>query len=262
MCKRRLVVFFRGLAVVLQFAFFGAGALVINSLIFPCISVFVPKEKQRFLYCDVIHKAWNFFSNVMQKSGSISIDILNFPDALKNPDSRKYGKIIVANHPSFIDIVLLIGLLPKTVCIAKKELKKNLFMGNIVKSLYLINDEDNEKLLKDAVNLLSNGFNIIIFPTGTRTVEGEDMKLHKGAAMMALHSKADIIPVHIHCDYKFLAKHQKIYDAGEKAVKYTLTFNNQININEFFVNNSNLTDIKMRNRLNKLIKENISVSMI
>ena len=146
--------------------------------------------------------------------------------------------------------------MPDTVCIAKKEIKKNIFMGNIVKSLYLINDEDNEQLLKDASEILSQGYNIVIFPTGTRTEEGKAMKLHKGAALMALHTKADVIPIHINCDYRFLAKHQKVYDAGIKPVTYTITVNEEIRTEEF-LNKPELTNIQIRNRINTAIKERI-----
>ena len=191
----------------------------------------------------------------MKKTGLIKVNFTN-PDKLEN----LHGKIIVANHPSFIDIVILIGFLPNTLCIAKKEIKRNPFMGNIVKSLYLINDEDNEKMPEEAVEILNQGYNIIIFPTGTRTTENEDLKLHKGAAVMALHSCTDIIPIHIGCDFKFLAKHQKFYDAGDKTPTYTITVNNEIKTSDF--KEQNLTQIQKRNRINQAIKEKIkSASM-
>ena len=243
----------RSFIVLFLFAFFGAGALLINYLIFPAASLFLPKKSHKSFYCGVVHKTWRFFNGMMQKTGIIKVDFVNSERLF---DAKR--KIIVANHPSFIDIVLLIGFLPDTICVAKKELKKNLFMGNIVKSLYLINDEDNEQLLADTVRVLENGYNIIIFPSGTRTVEGEDLKLHKGAALMALHSGADILPLNIHCDRKFLAKHQKIIDAGEKTINYTITANEPIRTNELLNSADDLTKIQLRNRLNNVIKEKIS----
>ena len=240
----------RSFVVVFLFAFFGAGAILINYIVFPYISVFLKKQERRQHYCKLVHKTWKFFCRLMEMTCAIKV-VLKNPEKLNN----LHGKIIVANHPSFIDIVLLIGLLPDTVCIAKKEIKKNIFMGNIVKLLYLINDEDNEQLLKDASEILSQGYNIVVFPTGTRTEEGKAIKLHKGAALMALHTKADVIPVHISCDYKFLAKHQKIYDAGIKPVTYTITVNEEIRTELF--NKPELTNIQIRNRINTAIKERI-----
>ena len=245
-----LLKLWRSFVVIFLFGFFGTGAIIINYLVFPWISVFVKKERRKQNYCKVVHNTWNFFCKLMQKAGAIKI-------VLENPEefSKIKGKIIVANHPSFIDIVLIIGLLPDTVCIAKKELKKNIVMGNIVKSVHLINDEDNDELLKESSEILKSGYNIVIFPTGTRTTEGENPKLHKGAALMALHTGVNIVPLHIGCDYKFLAKHQKIYDAGEKPVTYTITVNEEINVKDY--TEQDLTKIQMRNRINSAIKERI-----
>ncbi|HIZ28927.1 MAG TPA: 1-acyl-sn-glycerol-3-phosphate acyltransferase [Candidatus Adamsella sp.] len=245
----------RSVLISFLFSVFGIGAILINYFIFPIISVFVKKENRRQKFCKTIHKTWKYFTELMKKTGLIKVNFTN-PEKLNNP----HGKIIVANHPSFIDIVILIGFLPNTLCIAKKEIKRNPFMGNIVKSLYLINDEDNDKMLEESVEILNQGYNIIIFPTGTRTTDGEDLKLHKGAAVMALHTGADIIPIHISCDTKFLAKHQKFYDAGDKTPTYTITVNNEIKTSDF--KEQNLTQIQKRNRVNQAIKEKIkSASM-
>lgn len=245
----------RSVLISFLFSVFGIGAILINYFIFPIISVFVKKSNRRQKFCATIHKIWKYFTELMKKTGLIKVNFTN-PDKLEN----LHGKIIVANHPSFIDIVILIGFLPNTLCIAKKEIKRNLFMGNIIKSLYLINDEDNKQMLEESVEILNQGYNIIIFPTGTRTTEDEDMKLHKGAALMALHSGANLIPIHISCDTKFLAKHQKFYDAGEKTPTYTITVNNEIKISDF--EEQNLSQIQKRNRVNQAIKEKIkSVSM-
>ena len=245
----------RSLLITFLFSIFGAGAIFFNYIIFPAISVFVKKENRRQKFCETIHKTWKYFTELMKKTGLIKVNFTNH-EKLNN----LHGKIIVANHPSFIDIVILIGFLPNTLCIAKKEIKRNPFMGNIVKSLYLINDEDNDKMLEESVEILNQGYNIIIFPTGTRTTDGEDLKLHKGAAVMALHTGADIIPIHISCDTKFLAKHQNFYDAGDKTPTYTITVNNEIKISDF--EEQNLSQIQKRNRVNQAIKEKIkSASM-
>lgn len=245
----------RSLLITFLFSIFGAGAIFFNYILFPAISVFVKKENRRQKFCKTIHKTWKYFTELMKKTGLIKVNFTN-PEKLNNP----HGKIIVANHPSFIDIVILIGFLPNTLCIAKKEIKRNLFMGNIVKSLYLINDEDNAEMLEESSEILNQGYNIIIFPTGTRTTDGEDLKLHKGAAVIALHTGADIIPIHISCDTKFLSKHQKFYDAGDKTPTYTITVNNEIKTSDF--KEQNLTQIQKRNRVNQAIKEKIkSASM-
>lgn len=240
----------RAFTVIYSFAFFGICSLFFALVVFPLAKVFVKQEQRRDYLCTLIHDSWAFFTNFMEATDSIKLNI--------SESDRDYlyslrGKVIVANHPSFIDIVLLIGLIPHSLCIVKKEVKKNIIMSNIVTSLYLINDEDNEKLKQEAKEALEAGYNIVIFPSGTRTLENEELKLHKGAASIAIHSDADIIPLHIGCDYKFLAKNQKIYDAGEKPVNYTISVNEKISIADY--KNLNLNEIKLRNLINSVMKE-------
>lgn len=234
--------FLRSVLVLFMFVFFGIGAFIINYFIIPF------KKQNKNTSYKVVSGAWKFFVSMLQKTKIISIEIDN-KEKLKDIK----GKIVVANHPSFIDVVLLTSILPKSVCVAKKELKKNFFMGNIVKSLYLINDENKETLIKDAKNILDEGFNIIIFPTGTRTLENEPLILHKGASMIAISLKVNIVPIFIKTDYKFLAKKQKVYDAGDKPVKYFIKINDEIEIKE-----ENLSPVHYRNKINNIIRDRIS----
>ncbi len=244
--------FFRAFVVIFSFAFFGAGSLVLGLIVIPLMSLFIKKENRRKVFCRVVHNLWAFFSDFMQKTGTIKF---NVTDEQKKFLTELKGSVIVANHPSYIDIVLLIGLIPDTLCVVKSEIKKNPIMSNIVKSTYLINDENNDTLKEEAKQALSDGYNVIIFPTGTRSVEGEALKLHSGAASVAMHANAPIVPIHITCDYKFLAKHQKIYDAGEKPVNYYLKINDTINIDDFKTQDTN--DTKLRRRINSVIKDRI-----
>ena len=243
---------FRSFVVVFSFAFFGLGSVGLGLIAIPLMSLFIKKENRRKVFCTLVHNLWAFFTDFLQVTGSVKFNITKEQrDFLTNLK----GKIIVANHPSYIDIVLLIGLIPNSLCVVKSEIKKNPVMSNIVKSTYLVNDEKNDTLKEEAKQALDNGYNVIIFPTGTRSEEGTKLKLHSGAASAAIYANAEIVPLHITCDYKFLAKNQKIYDAGEKPITYTITVNEEINVKDY--TEQDLTKIQMRNRINSTIKERI-----
>ena len=239
----------RSFLAVLCFSLFGLGAGVISFVIFPYIHFFIPENKQKSSYSEVVHKAWRFFIKLLIKVRIINIE---FPE--KEHFENLSGKIIVANHPTFIDIVILIGLIPKSTCLAKKATLKNPLFRNIVKSIYIINDIDPEKLKENSAKFLSEGFNIIIFPSGTRTKPGENFKIHKGSAAIALNTMAEIIPVKITTDVPFLQKGQLFCDMGGKTVKFTLEAGRTITPADF----ANLPEIKARNAISEQIKERIS----
>lgn len=238
----------RGFIVLIQMIIFALGALCIGLFIIPISAIFFKDVSHRKFCANVIHKAWKIFTIVMQKFGSIKVETIGEYENIK-------GKVIVANHPSLIDIVLLIGLIPNSLCLAKKELLKNPVMYKIVKCLYIINDIDLDEFKEETKNALNNDFNIIIFPTGTRTLPNEEIKLHKGAAQIAINANVDIIPITIDTDYSVLRKNHFPLDCGSKTSLFKITRKNDIKITEF--TSKELSEIKLRKLISEKIKEEI-----
>ena len=240
----------RGLIILLEMIIFAIGGLFIGLFIIPISALKLKGFEHRKFCANVVHKSWKFFSKLLCKLGTIKIttngDFTNITNS-----------VIVANHPSLIDIVLLIGLIPNCLCLAKKELLKNPIMHNIVKYLYIINDVDLDEFQQETKKALENGFNIIIFPTGTRTLPNEEFKIHKGSAQIAINANVDIIPITINEDYPLLRKNHFPLDAGNKVINFEITRKNNIKISDY--KTSDITDIKLRKVVSEKIKEEITV---
>ena len=240
----------RGLIVIIEMLIFAIGGLFIGLIIIPVSALKLQGIEHRKFCANVVHKAWKFFTKLLYKFGSIKIKTNgNFENI--------NGKVIVANHPSLLDIVILIGLIPNCLCLAKKELLKNPIMHNIVKHLYIINDIDIENFQKETKTALENGFNIIIFPTGTRTLPNEELKIHKGSAQIAINANVDIVPITIKADYPILIKNHYPLDAGKKTITIEITKKDNINISNY--KTPEITDIKLRKILSDKIKEEITI---
>ena len=93
---------------------------------------------------------------------------------------------MLANHPSLIDVVVLISIIPNADCVVKAHLFKNPFLRGVVKNTGYISNADPEGLLVDCKKSLAAGNNLIIFPEGTRTKVGQAVKFQRGAANIAL----------------------------------------------------------------------------
>jgi 1-acyl-sn-glycerol-3-phosphate acyltransferase len=238
----------RGFIVLIQMIIFALGALCIGLFIIPISAIFLKKVSHRRFCANVIHKSWKLFTIVMQKFGSIKVETQGDFKDIK-------GKVIVASHPSLIDIVLLIGLIPNSLCLAKKELLKNPVMYKIVKCLYIINDIDLDEFQAETKKALENNFNIIIFPTGTRTLPNEEIKLHKGAAQIAINANVDIIPIAIDTDYSLLRKNHFPLDCGTKTTLSKVTKKDIIKNSEF--KQQDCYEIKLRKIICEKIKEEI-----
>lgn len=239
--------FWRGLLVLLEMILFAGGAVYIGCVLFPLLSLRYKGKERRKEFAGIIRRSWKFFISVMENSNEINVNIDGNLSDIR-------GKVVVASHPSFIDIILLIGNMPDSLCLAKKSILNNPIMRNIVKSLYIINDIDPDEFKNSAVEALNDGYNIVIFPTGTRTLPNEEIKIHKGAAQIAIAAGVDIVPVKIETDYPFLIKNHFPLDASDKTVNYNLTVLPPIKISDF---DPNLTEIILRNRICERIKEEI-----
>ncbi len=112
------------------------------------------------------------------------------------------GLVVVCNHQSLLDIPIIFLLAPRdTVFLAKKELRSIPFFGWaawIAGTQFVDRSRGaRDPQLKTAVRLLQQGYSLVVFPEGTRSDDGTLLPFKKGAAVMAIESGADILPMAI-----------------------------------------------------------------
>lgn len=211
------------------FLTFGIGALGLAFLILPLIAIFSTNPEQRCKRSRfAIHLSWRFFVFLMSICKSIKVEIRNI-EKLKNLQ----GHIIVANHPSLIDIVILISLIPQADCVVKGALANNFFMRHIVKSLYITNSLNFDEILSKCSQSLKKGNNLIVFPEGTRTVPGHKKTISRGTAHIAINSCSNILPITINCFPHGLMKNQKWYNVPAETMNFTIQVKDPINISDY-----------------------------
>lgn len=202
----------------LCFTIFGLGGIVTGSLIVPILLIFCSKSQQRKTLSITVHFLWKAFVGLMCALKLIDIKCIAH-DKLK----QMRGKIIIANHPSLIDVVILVAKIPNSICVVKESLFHNIFIRAIIRRVYVSNYMGPDKFIKQASEILDAGYNIVIFPEGTRTITGKPIHLHRGFAYLHIKSKHDIQPIHIENSPHILEKKQPWYDVGDKTSVYTLT---------------------------------------
>jgi 1-acyl-sn-glycerol-3-phosphate acyltransferase len=178
------------------FFFFGLGCLVLALIFIPFMSALVhPNRRFRRAVRRVIHAAFAAFVLLMKILRLITVTV-DFPERL----SQARQCVICANHPSLIDVVILMALMPRADCIVKAGLWRNFFMMTIVRSIYIPNSLDAEHTLRACGRTLEEGNNLIIFPEGTRTDGDGEIAFQRNAAQIALRTGHPILPVRILAD--------------------------------------------------------------
>lgn len=244
-CWARLNKWWRIFATGMCFSLFGVGGLVLTFIVFPLLT-FVNKNKQlRELQVQrIIQISFFFFCEIMRISGAIDYKIIG-ADKLKNDRNC----LIVANHPSLIDYVLITSCLKQCDCLVKESIWNNPFMGGVVSSAGYIPNKDPEKLLTNCEERLSKGHVLLVFPEGTRTRKGITSKLQRGAAQVAVKTASDLRIVHITVEPSFLTKQGKWYQVPKTKPFFLVDVKDKVSINEF-INSEELPSLTVR-KLNK-----------
>lgn len=107
--------------------------------------------------------------------------------------------LIVANHESFLDGLLLGLFLPvrATFVVHTQILRSRWVRLALSQVPYLAVDATCPLAMKEVIRLLEAGENVVIFPEGRLTDTGSLMKVYEGAAFVAAKTGARIVPVRI-----------------------------------------------------------------
>jgi 1-acyl-sn-glycerol-3-phosphate acyltransferase len=201
----------------LSFLIFGIATLLLALTILPLMTLFLhPHERFKKAACHFISSSFHGYTMLMNILGVAKLEV----------DDRAAfralsAKIVVANHPSLLDVVMLISLIPNANCVVNSGLMNNIIVRGVIRRLYILNSLNFEELTDACIQSMNQGYCVIIFPEGTRTPRGGEMKLKKGAARLSLVSGRGIVPLHIGGTDKWgLGKHNPwlAYNHTEKYV--------------------------------------------
>ncbi|MEO8921925.1 MAG: lysophospholipid acyltransferase family protein [Caldimonas sp.] len=116
------------------------------------------------------------------------------------------GLIVVANHPTMLDALIVVARLPRGVCVMKAELMRNIFLGAGARLARYIRNDDGRGMVRDAVESLEEGGQLVLFPEGTRTVRPPVNDFKPGITFIAHLAQAPIQTVLIETDSAYLTK--------------------------------------------------------
>lgn len=210
--------FWRLIATAISYIFFGTGGVIFPLLALPFFYLYpgTRVQKQRRVR-RLVHYIFKFFIHMMRTLGVLTWQTEHI-ERLQRP-----GLLVVANHPTLIDVVFLVAFMPHADCVVKSALRKNPAMRGFVSMSGFISNDNGERLITDSSHTLANGSALIVFPEGTRTEPVTTynplaFKFQRGAANIAVRTQCNLTPVTITCDPATLSKQHKWYYVPPKKV--------------------------------------------
>lgn len=198
------------------FSFLGIGGVLLSVLVIPFLKL-VPgdalarQRRGRWM----IHTLFKAFVWALEASGILKLEVEGLPEP-----GDLAGKLILANHPGYLDVVLIISALGESACVVKGPVYNNFFFGSVVRAAGYVPSLDPEGVLAAGVEALAKGNSLLVFPEGTRTRLGDPLHFLRGAAHIALSSQAPIVPLIVTCEPPLLEKGAKWYNVPIRTCRY------------------------------------------
>lgn len=150
-------------------------------------------------------------------SGMIKLDA-NALDAFKDEPRL----IVVANHPSLLDALMLVARLPRSACIMKAGLMRNPFLGAGARLARYIRNDSPRGMIRLAVQDLQHGGQLVLFPEGTRTTRHPVNPFRPGVTLIAKLAGAPIQTVFIDTESPYLGKGWPIWKLPPLPIRFSV----------------------------------------
>lgn len=214
---RQLDRLWRGFGTALCFIAFGVGGMLLGLFAAPILLLLVrDAQRRQRAGRKLIQYSFRAFIGLMKmlRVADYRIDGL---DKLQRP-----GLLVLANHPSLIDVIYLAAFTGEVDCIVNGALARNPFTRGPIRMAGYITNSEPEAVLAAARRSLAQGKSLILFPEGTRTTPGRAIKFRRGGANIALRTQTAITPVLIDCSPTTLTKGEPWYHIPPRRIQMHL----------------------------------------
>ncbi|HEY8901317.1 MAG TPA: lysophospholipid acyltransferase family protein [Chthoniobacterales bacterium] len=165
----------------------------------------------------LIARLIRFWLGFARRVNAIQVD---FPDAEKLENLR--GVIVAPNHPSLIDAIILLAVLPRAVCVMRADLALNPVFGGMSRMAGFVPNDRGRLLVRGGLEKVRRGENLLIFPEGTRTRTRAVNPFKKGFALIARNAGAPIQTILIEREGLYLSKKVSLLDRASLPVRFRL----------------------------------------
>ena len=175
----------------------------------------LPAATGRRVGRQLIARAYALYWRLTNASGLVQVHA-QVLDSLRDEP----GLVVVANHPSLLDAMVLVAHLPRGACIMKASLLRNPLLGPCALLARYIRNDSAWGMVRRAVRDLRNGGQLLLFPEGTRTLRPPVNSFHGSFTLIAKRAQAPIQAVFIDTDSPYLGKGWPLWKLPSQPIRF------------------------------------------
>jgi 1-acyl-sn-glycerol-3-phosphate acyltransferase len=201
--------------------FFTVG-MALSYLVLPLVRLASSPEHAARRCRRVVAQTWVAFHGYMRVCGLLHYDPRQTRIVLPAT-----GAVVVANHPTLVDVTALVSACPDLVFVAKRQMFRSPLVGPLLRGCDQIESGTGAlagaAVIEDAVDRLRQGSSVLLFPEGTRSPKGAIGQFYAGAIEIAARAGVPIVPLYLRCDPPALMRGQPWHDIPDRTVHLTVT---------------------------------------
>ena len=207
-----------------SFLYFWTGGFLIANVYVPWLQLWEKDPKKvRNRVQAIIKASFRQFCDLLRGLHLIDVDPRRYAT-----DTPNGSYVLIANHPTLIDVIALIAAYDRLCVVVKRSLIQGVNVGRMLRAAGYIDGGGSDGsvkasgVLEEAIDRLKDGYGVLIFPEGTRSPPNEMHPFMRSPFEMAARSGAPLLPVFIDCRPPALMKGVPWYRFPNAFVDYQL----------------------------------------
>jgi 1-acyl-sn-glycerol-3-phosphate acyltransferase len=211
---------FRTLLVALMFAGFWSGCVLVGWLWLPLLALRPGTRAEKMRRAQrAVRRGFQVFHGAMRLARLYD---RTSAVAIARPPGIPAGTpvVLVANHPTLCDTTAIVSLFPDVVTVSKTGYDRNPLIGGPLRACGFV--PVGTHMVQECQDRLRMGFDLLIFPEGTRSPIGGLQPFHRGAFEIAARARVPIVLLKLTCVPHMLSKRLPIWKIPDRRAMLTI----------------------------------------
>ena len=139
-----------------------------------------------------IHRLAGLWVGVLEGMGILEVDF----GGIERQGGRR-GVVLVANHPTYLDAVLLMSISPNLFCLTKAGNLERFWISATARQAGYVDNGNALRMVRECIARVQRGENLLIFPEGTRTSGWQVQNLKRGFAYITIQARVPLVVMRV-----------------------------------------------------------------